>query len=143
MHNVEILKGPYNRQAAKRQIERRLETPCEIAEKFRQKLSEMKAAEMAKKEKGEEYDPHWDYINPEDFTDEQAVYDAEILKKFQEKTLTFDEFNDARNEVSMSLPKDGKDHSEDSRPNFYYYLTNKTASSRKWRKLWGLKGPKH
>lgn len=98
----------------------------EQLEAFRAEIQALKDAEMAKKaewekrgQKGEQYNPHFDLISPDALTE----LDAEIYQKFLDKTLTFDEFNGARNEVNMSIPRD-EDAFENPRSNFYAYLGN-------------------
>ncbi len=70
-------------------------------ESLRQKVAEIQKEEMIKKEKGEYYDPHFDFINPEILTEEDLI----IFDKFLKKILTREEFENYRVPGTINDPR--------------------------------------
>jgi hypothetical protein len=57
-------------------------------EGLRQQVESIQKVEMAKKEKGEHYDPHFDFIKPNELIEKDFI----IFHKFLKETLTKGDF---------------------------------------------------
>lgn len=111
----------------------------ERIDNFRQEISRIKEAEKVKAEKGQNYDPHFRDINPEELTG----LEADVYEKYRGGTLTREEFEVARAEASRPGENDKKEDDNrvaGSRVTFYAYLGNK-VSNKEWMKKWELLPP--
>jgi hypothetical protein len=80
-------------------------------ESLRHQVELIKKEEMMKKDNGEKYDPHFDFVEPNKLTEEDLI----IFDKFLKKILTKEEF-------AYYKPLGGLG---DSRAEFKYWLSNK------------------
>ncbi len=89
----------------------------EALEQLRDEISEMKKIELGKKERGEEYNPHFEEFNPNDL----EFDDLEIYQKFKDKSLD----RESLNNYNAKLPVMKLDEvMRNSRHNFYGLLVN-------------------
>ncbi len=103
-------------------IEQKEVTSDEI---LREEIREIKETEAEKQKRGEQFDLHFEDINPTDLTSD----DLEIYRKFKEKTLTLKEFR----QYQATFMHKGK---EDSRSDFAAWLGNQFTTP-EWLKFWG------
>lgn len=95
-------------------------------ESLRQEIADLKAAEMAKKEKGsKDYNPHFDNIEPAVLTGE----DLNIYKEYKDGTLTLERFLEYQKKFH------GVDNEKDPRINFMAWIGNATTAP-EWIKKW-------
>lgn len=118
----------------------------EELENERMRMKSKKEEEMKKKENGESYSVHFDFINPEDLTEKELkaslMYQENLLKEdaFLEESLKRDE--ELKRMIIAIQSEDSKemrDHPEDSkgasRENFDEYLLNKLNNSHMQKQL--------
>lgn len=86
-------------------------------EKFEEEMQRIKERELAKKEKGENYDAHWDDIEPADLKEEDMI----ICKKYQKEMPLKQLLKDFEEYREQFL----KAQADDSRSNFCAWLANK------------------
>jgi len=95
-------------------------------EASRQEIANLKAEEMAKKEKDPlNYNPHFDDINPDDL----GTRALDIYKEYKDGTLSLEKF------LEYQKSFQGIENIHDSNFNFMAYMANKT-STREWIKKW-------
>lgn len=119
--------------------------PKNELEVFRDRIREIKEIEMAKKRdwerrgmKGEAYDPHFDLINPECLGEtEREVYD-----KYQDGTLTADEFLALRDLANEEYEKLMDGAEKTALNNFWAYLGNLVSVKEMKRQLEEMKRKK-
>lgn len=118
----------------------------EELENERMRIKNKKEEEMKKKENGESYSVHFDFINPEDLTEKELkislMYQENLLKEdsFLENSLKRDE--ELKRMIIAIQSEDSKEmreHPEDpkgaSRENFDEYLLNKLNNSHMQKQL--------
>ena len=102
-------------------------------EVWRQEIVDIGTAEMAKKEKGEKYDPHFDVLNPQELTEA----DLDIFRAFKEKALKKEDYalyqEETRRETQQGI-------FTESRSNFSAWLVNKINADLELMAQWD---PKH
>jgi len=99
-------------------------------EVLRQEITDLKAEEMAKKAKrqaGENYDPHFDRIESTALT----LEDLEIYKEYKEGTLTLEKF------LQYKKALEEIENKNDPRLCFMAWLANATSAI-EWIKKWHL-----
>lgn len=111
-------------------------SPEEKLEQFRQEIGLLKAQELEKKEKGEQYNPHFEIIEPSVLNDR----DQEIYEKYKGGTLEREEFESWRNDINREkrTERPDVDSMKDPRSNFYFWLGNQ-LSTKEWMERWNEK----
>lgn len=112
----------------------------EELENERMRMESKKEEEMKKKENGESYSVHFDFINPKDLTEKELkislMYQENLAKEdvFLEESLKRDEelkmiIIAIQNEDSKEMLEHPEDSRGESRENFDEYLLNKLNNS--------------
>lgn len=118
----------------------------EELENERMRIRNKKAEEMKKKENGESYSVHFDFINPEDLTEKELkaslMYQENLANEdaFLEESLNRDEelkrmIIAIQNEDSKEMREHPEDSKGASRENFDEYLLNKLNNSHMQKQL--------
>lgn len=118
------------------QLKTRKEHTKEELENERARIKNKKEEETRKKDKGESYGVHFDFINPEDLTEKELraslMYQENLVKEdtFLEESLKRDEelkmiIIAIQNEDSKEMREHPEDPKGASRENFDEYLLNK------------------
>lgn len=128
-------------------IEQKQITPTETLPKseleiFKDKIKEIKEAEMNKRKawedrgmEGKAYNPHFDAIN-QDYLEEP---EREVYEKYQDDNLSTDEFRELRSAANKNYKKLPVDAKKETLSNFWAYIGNLVTAREGRRQLEEIK----